>query len=78
VGTRICLVSLRPLSHVRALPVDGSSEGVIDCPSPARFDAEEKRRAFGEGPTSRDEVLQRWKERGPSDGNFLKHIRCGY
>jgi ring-1,2-phenylacetyl-CoA epoxidase subunit PaaA len=53
-------------------------EYVIDCPFPARFDDEEKRWAFEEGTISWDEVLQRWRERGPSNEEFVEHIQRGY
>ena len=51
---------------------------VIDCPFPARFDAEEKRWAFEEGAIGWDDVLQRWRERGPSNEEFVEHIQRGY
>jgi hypothetical protein len=48
-----------PASHVHALPVDGSSKYVLDCPFTARFVAEEKRWAFEEGIINWDDVLKR-------------------
>jgi ring-1,2-phenylacetyl-CoA epoxidase subunit PaaA len=51
---------------------------VIDCPFPARFDAEEKRWLFEEGQISWDEVLRRWKARGPKNEEFVEHLQRGY
>jgi ring-1,2-phenylacetyl-CoA epoxidase subunit PaaA len=51
---------------------------VIDCPFPARFDDAEKRWAFEEGPTGWDEVLVRWKRRGPANEEYVANIQRGY
>lgn len=53
-------------------------EYVIDCPFPARFDAEEKRWAFEEGAISWNDVLERWRERGPANEEFVEHLQRGY
>ena len=50
----------------------------IDCPFPARFDAERKRWLLDEGPVSWDEVLARWKERGPMNADYVGRLQRGY
>jgi ring-1,2-phenylacetyl-CoA epoxidase subunit PaaA len=47
---------------------------VIDCPFPAQFDAEEKRWLFEEGEISWDDVLKRWKDRGPKNEEYVEHL----
>ncbi len=51
---------------------------VIDCPFPARFDAEAKRWMLDEGPISWDEVLVRWKARGPMNRDYVTRLQRGY
>jgi ring-1,2-phenylacetyl-CoA epoxidase subunit PaaA len=51
---------------------------VIDCPFPTRFDAEAKRWMLDEGPTSWDEVLVRWKGRGPMNRDYVTRLQRGY
>jgi ring-1,2-phenylacetyl-CoA epoxidase subunit PaaA len=51
---------------------------VIDRPFPAQFDAEEKRWLFDEGEISWDDVLSRWRERGPNNEEFVEHLQRGY
>ena len=51
---------------------------VIDCPFPARFDAGEKRWDFERGAISWDDVLERWKERGPRNEEYVEHLQRGY
>lgn len=53
-------------------------EYVIDCPFPADFIAEEKRWNFERGEISWDDVLQRWKERGPKNEEYVEHLQRGY
>jgi len=50
---------------------------VIDCPFPAQFDAENKRWLLEEGPTSWDDVLARWKKRGPMNEQYVDTIQRG-
>jgi ring-1,2-phenylacetyl-CoA epoxidase subunit PaaA len=40
---------------------------ILDYPFPCAFDSEQKRWLFEEGEVSWDDVLARWKERGPSN-----------
>ncbi len=51
---------------------------VITCPFPARFDARSKRWRLEEGTTTWDEVLIRWRQRGPANGELVGEIQRGY
>lgn len=50
---------------------------VIDCPFPANFDAENKRWLLEEGPISWNDVLTRWKARGPMNTYYIETIQRG-
>lgn len=50
---------------------------VLDFPFPCRFDAEAKRWLFEEGEITWDEVLSRWKGRGPKNIEFVDAIQRG-
>ena len=51
---------------------------VIDCPFPARFDAEGKRWLLDDGPIGWDEVITRWKGRGPMNREYVQRLQKGY
>jgi ring-1,2-phenylacetyl-CoA epoxidase subunit PaaA len=51
---------------------------VIDCPFPARFDEEGKRWLLDEGPISWEDVLVRWKARGPMNDDYVERLQRGY
>lgn len=51
---------------------------IIDCPFPARFDEEKKQWLLDEGPISWDEVMVRWKARGPMNRNYVEQLQRGY
>jgi ring-1,2-phenylacetyl-CoA epoxidase subunit PaaA len=51
---------------------------VIDCPFPARFDAEKKQWLLDEGPCSWDEVMVRWKGRGTMNRDYVARLQKGY
>jgi ring-1,2-phenylacetyl-CoA epoxidase subunit PaaA len=51
---------------------------VVDCPFPARFDAEAKRWLLDEGQIEWDEVLPRWKARGPMNQAYVDTLQRGY
>ena len=51
---------------------------VIDCPFPAQFDAERKHWLLDEGPISWDDVLVRWKGRGPMNHDYVGRLQKGY
>ena len=51
---------------------------VIDCPFPARFDSEAKRWLLDEGAITWDEVVERWKRRGPMTVDYVTRLQRGY
>jgi 1,2-phenylacetyl-CoA epoxidase catalytic subunit len=51
---------------------------VIDCPFPARFDEEKREWLLDEGPISWDEVLARWRARGPMNAEYVRTLQRGY
>jgi ring-1,2-phenylacetyl-CoA epoxidase subunit PaaA len=51
---------------------------VLDFPFPSRFVADEKRWLFEEGQISWDQVMVRWKGRGPSNQEFVGNVQRGY
>lgn len=51
---------------------------VIDCPFPAEFDEDEKRWLLEEGPISWDQVLARWRRRGPAREELVGQVQHGY
>lgn len=50
---------------------------VIDCPFPARFDVEKKEWLLDEGPITWDEVLLRWRARGPMNREYVRRLQRG-
>jgi ring-1,2-phenylacetyl-CoA epoxidase subunit PaaA len=64
--------------HVPAHYDDEEDTYVIDSPFPAQFDAEEKWWEFEEGEVSWDDVLVRWRERGPKNEEYVEHLQRGY
>jgi ring-1,2-phenylacetyl-CoA epoxidase subunit PaaA len=57
---------------------DDEQRWVIDCPFPARFDAEAKRWLLDDGPIGWDEVLERWKGRGPMNRAYVERLQRGH
>jgi ring-1,2-phenylacetyl-CoA epoxidase subunit PaaA len=51
---------------------------VIDCPFPARFDEDAKRWLLDDGPIGWDEVVTRWKARGPMNRDYVERLQRGY
>jgi ring-1,2-phenylacetyl-CoA epoxidase subunit PaaA len=51
---------------------------VIDCPFPARFDEEERSWLLDEGAISWDDVLVRWRARGPMNQDYVRTLQRGY
>jgi ring-1,2-phenylacetyl-CoA epoxidase subunit PaaA len=51
---------------------------VIDCPFPARFDEEKREWLLGESPITWDEVLTRWRKRGPMNEDYVRTLQRGY
>ena len=50
---------------------------VIDCPFPAHFDAKEKHWLLEDGACTWEDVMKRWKARGPSNEEFVDMIQRG-
>jgi ring-1,2-phenylacetyl-CoA epoxidase subunit PaaA len=50
---------------------------VIDCPFPAQFDAENKRWLLDDGAITWQQVLERWKARGPMNHQYVDTIQRG-
>jgi len=57
---------------------DEQQRWAIDCPFPARFDAERKQWLLDDGPISWDEVIVRWKDRGPMNDDYVARLQKGY
>jgi 1,2-phenylacetyl-CoA epoxidase catalytic subunit len=55
-----------------------SGRYVIDCPFPAAFDAEDRRWLLEAGPITWEEVVQRWKGRGPMNRDYVARLQRGY
>jgi len=51
---------------------------VIDCPFPARFDEDAKRWLLDDGSIGWDEVVTRWKARGPMNRDYVERLQRGY
>lgn len=51
---------------------------LLDFPFPCRFVADEKRWLFEEGQISWDQLLTRWKARGPSNREFVENVQRGH
>ena len=56
---------------------DASARWVVDCAFPATFDAPRKRWQLEDGPITWDDVLVRWKHRGPSNEEFVEQVQRG-
>ncbi|GAC1393110.1 MAG: 1,2-phenylacetyl-CoA epoxidase subunit A [Ktedonobacteraceae bacterium] len=50
---------------------------IIDCAFPAHFDAQAKHWHFEDGPCTWDDVMKRWKARGPKNEEFVAMIQRG-
>jgi ring-1,2-phenylacetyl-CoA epoxidase subunit PaaA len=53
-------------------------EYVIDCPFPAHFDEEKREWLLDEGAISWDEVIARWRARGPMNETYVRTLQRGY
>jgi ring-1,2-phenylacetyl-CoA epoxidase subunit PaaA len=51
---------------------------VLDVPFPSNFDAAEKRWRFEEGAVGWDQVLVRWKGRGPMNDEYVRSLQRGW
>lgn len=50
---------------------------VLDCPFPAKFDSDHKRWLLDEGAIGWDQVLTRWRARGPMNDQYVETIQRG-
>jgi 1,2-phenylacetyl-CoA epoxidase catalytic subunit len=57
---------------------EGSDRYLIDCPFPARFDEEKREWLLDDGPIGWDEVMTRWKSRGPMNVEYVTRLQKGY
>ncbi len=55
-----------------------SGKYAIDMPFPVEFDEGEKRWLLEDGAITWDQVLARWKRRGPSNEEFVSQLQAGY
>jgi ring-1,2-phenylacetyl-CoA epoxidase subunit PaaA len=70
-----------PLCEQHGLDVPAHKEGdtyVLDYPFPCEFDESEKRWLMDEGEISWDQVLERWKRRGPANEELVEQVQRGY
>jgi ring-1,2-phenylacetyl-CoA epoxidase subunit PaaA len=56
---------------------DASQKWVVDCAFPAAFDEREKRWLLEGGTISWDQVMERWKKRGPKNDEFVAMVQRG-
>ncbi|MBI5651342.1 MAG: phenylacetate-CoA oxygenase subunit PaaI [Chloroflexi bacterium] len=57
---------------------DATQKFDITCPFPATFDAPNKRWKLEQGAITWDEVMKRWKMRGPMNEYYVERIQRGY
>jgi ring-1,2-phenylacetyl-CoA epoxidase subunit PaaA len=55
-----------------------SNTYVIDCPFPAQFDEDERQWLLEDGPIEWDEVITRWRARGPMNRTYVATLQRGY
>jgi ring-1,2-phenylacetyl-CoA epoxidase subunit PaaA len=67
-------VGIRVPAHFDA----GEDRYVIDCPFPAAFDEERREWLLDEGPISWDDVIARWRARGPMNDDYVRTLQRGY
>jgi ring-1,2-phenylacetyl-CoA epoxidase subunit PaaA len=57
---------------------DGQSLFSIDCPFPAQFDEEQRRWLLDEGVVAWEDVIKRWRTRGPMNRDYVHDLQRGY
>jgi ring-1,2-phenylacetyl-CoA epoxidase subunit PaaA len=67
-------LGLRVPAHYETAP----GKYVIDMPFPCAFDAQEKRWLVEKGQITWEEVLKRWKGRGPKNKEFVGEVQRGH
>jgi ring-1,2-phenylacetyl-CoA epoxidase subunit PaaA len=55
-----------------------SDRYVIDCPFPAAFDEEQRLWLLSDGAISWDDVIVRWRARGPMNEDYVRTLQRGY
>lgn len=55
-----------------------SQKYIVTCPFPASFDGKNKRWELEKGVVTWDEVMKRWKARGPMNDFYVDRIQRGY
>ena len=63
--------------HVPAHLDTATGAYVLDTPFPQQFDEREKRWLLEEGEITWDEVLERWRRRGPANEELVEMIQRG-
>jgi ring-1,2-phenylacetyl-CoA epoxidase subunit PaaA len=56
---------------------EASQKWVVDCAFPAPFNEQEKRWLLEEGQITWDQVMERWKKRGPNNEEFVGIVQRG-
>lgn len=56
---------------------EATERWMIDCPFPAAFDEKQKRWLLEDGAISWDDVMVRWRKRGPKNAEFVEHVQRG-
>ena len=51
---------------------------MIDCPFPARFDEEKREWLLDEGAIAWEDVMTRWRARGPMNREYVRTLQRGY
>ncbi len=57
---------------------EATQKYVVTCSFPASFDSKNKRWELEKGAITWDEVMKRWKARGPMNDYFVERIQRGY
>jgi 1,2-phenylacetyl-CoA epoxidase catalytic subunit len=57
---------------------EATQKYVVTCPFPASFDSKNKRWELEKGAITWDDVMKRWKARGPMNDYFVERIQRGY
>jgi ring-1,2-phenylacetyl-CoA epoxidase subunit PaaA len=64
--------------HVPAHFDEQEGKYLLDIPFPLQFDAAKKRWLIEDGPIGWNEVLQRWKARGPMNKEYVAALQRGH
>ncbi len=56
---------------------DAQQKWVLECEFPLTFDEREKRWLHEDGATTWDQVMKRWKKRGPKNAEFVETLQRG-